>query len=312
LHTHRVAHRDLKPDNILFRFPSNVSHDHVVLDLTMVGVAMVIADFGEAYDFVGARATDMLMRYPVGMSRGGAFDCLAPEIRTTQPGDDVKLNYDRADIWSLGKILIGDLLPRTSGVTDEVRTLINGCYDIEPSKRLSCYETLTRVTQLLATVTRTVRVDDMSYDEALWKRVIDQGNQLSSPLSQSATPARFRTVLLDQQLVHKSTLPSLSSLPRCYCVPRSPMPPLTSLPITDEKVGNGIATDVRLIKSLGQGAYAVVYDGTCVFNNVVTRVAVKYMIAKGAPTSISTGAALVILFFGLTYISSLSFFISLE
>jgi hypothetical protein len=63
-----------------------------------------------------------------------------------------KLNYEKADIWSLGKIL-HDLIPHCNdSLTNEHRTLIEQCYAMDPSKRLSCHDAHQRSKRLINTL----------------------------------------------------------------------------------------------------------------------------------------------------------------
>jgi serine/threonine protein kinase len=46
LHRHRIAHLDLKPDNILFRLSSSVTRDSAMKNLCQHGVTAVLSDLG--------------------------------------------------------------------------------------------------------------------------------------------------------------------------------------------------------------------------------------------------------------------------
>jgi serine/threonine protein kinase len=69
LQAHRIAHRDLKPDNVLLQ---NVESEHE---------QAVLTDFGEAYDFVEHGHAGMSIPYvDGGLSKGGAIVAMSPEI----------------------------------------------------------------------------------------------------------------------------------------------------------------------------------------------------------------------------------------
>jgi serine/threonine protein kinase len=68
LHRHGIAHRDVKPDNIVFRIPSSVSKEMSLKDLITTGAQAVLTDFGECFDFKLAGVSDMklpLIRGPL-------------------------------------------------------------------------------------------------------------------------------------------------------------------------------------------------------------------------------------------------------
>jgi serine/threonine protein kinase len=43
-----VAHRDMKPDHILIRVPSSITREQAIMDLTLPGIVIALADFGNS------------------------------------------------------------------------------------------------------------------------------------------------------------------------------------------------------------------------------------------------------------------------
>jgi serine/threonine protein kinase len=46
LQDHRIAHRDLKPDNIMVRLPHGMTREDGIKDLFQPGIQVVLCDFG--------------------------------------------------------------------------------------------------------------------------------------------------------------------------------------------------------------------------------------------------------------------------
>ena len=97
LQAHRVAHRDLKPDNVLLANPNTP------------GEAAIITDFGVCFDFGSAEGMPgMRLPYPTDeMPKGGAQDALAPEIQRLRPSvaPMPSLDYEKNDQWCVGLIV---------------------------------------------------------------------------------------------------------------------------------------------------------------------------------------------------------------
>lgn len=93
LSTHRMVHRDLKPDNVLALGAGNTG-------------SVCVMDFGEALDCKAAYLEGFSMPFPPGrgIRNGGAQAYLPPEIKK-KAGKDVILNYSKSDLWSVGLIL---------------------------------------------------------------------------------------------------------------------------------------------------------------------------------------------------------------
>jgi serine/threonine protein kinase len=49
LHRHRIAHRDIKPDHIMFRLSPFVTEDSALRNLCQRGVTAVLCDFGNLF-----------------------------------------------------------------------------------------------------------------------------------------------------------------------------------------------------------------------------------------------------------------------
>lgn len=85
-----IAHRDLKPDNILVDVNTNAA----AADFPWV----VIADFGLC-------STQLRLPYQsMEVCKGGNAALMAPEIKTALPGAFATLDYSKADLWAMGTI----------------------------------------------------------------------------------------------------------------------------------------------------------------------------------------------------------------
>ncbi|KAK0132866.1 Serine/threonine-protein kinase PINK1, mitochondrial [Merluccius polli] len=85
-----VAHRDLKSDNVLLELDSDRSP------------RLVISDFGCCL-----AQSDGSLQLPfnsVWVNRGGNACLMAPEVATAVPGQDVFIDYSKADAWAVGTI----------------------------------------------------------------------------------------------------------------------------------------------------------------------------------------------------------------
>jgi hypothetical protein len=142
-----------------------------MFDTMCIGVVAVIADLGECCDFKGEGLLRML--YPFSIStlpRGGSIAYMAPEIAFTKAGPNVHLNYDKADIWSLGHVLVNMISNHLSPFDNRTKTLlhtdiISSTYPgvlhtllhqlivVDPSKRISCHE-LYRVASIMYDMNR--------------------------------------------------------------------------------------------------------------------------------------------------------------
>ncbi|XP_010721248.1 serine/threonine-protein kinase PINK1, mitochondrial, partial [Meleagris gallopavo] len=144
---HRIAHRDLKSDNILVEFDS-------------AGCPrLVITDFGccLADDSIGLR----LPFISTDMDRGGNSSLMPPEVTTASAGPGMVIDYSKADAWAVGAIayeILGlpnpfysygdsflesrsyceeELPSLPVGVPCEVKQVIRMLLLRDPSKRLS-------------------------------------------------------------------------------------------------------------------------------------------------------------------------------
>ncbi|XP_048823721.1 serine/threonine-protein kinase PINK1, mitochondrial [Lagopus muta] len=144
---HRIAHRDLKSDNILVEFDS-------------AGCPrLVITDFGccLADDSIGLRLPFISMD----MDRGGNSSLMPPEVTTASAGPGMVIDYSKADAWAVGAIayeILGlpnpfyscgdsflesrsyceeELPSLPVGVPCEVKQVIRMLLQRDPNKRLS-------------------------------------------------------------------------------------------------------------------------------------------------------------------------------
>ncbi|KAL3280758.1 hypothetical protein HHI36_003993 [Cryptolaemus montrouzieri] len=87
---HKIAHRDLKADNLLI--------DATELDAPI----LVISDFGCC---IADKSHGLLLPYSsYDIGKGGNAALMAPEIYTQQPGTFSILNYSKSDLWAAGSI----------------------------------------------------------------------------------------------------------------------------------------------------------------------------------------------------------------
>ena len=85
LHKSKVAHRDLKSDNVMLSFNSKSRHPW-----------LVITDFGCCLTGLKLPLTSEEV------NRGGNIALTAPEIVTPEPGPNVSLDYSKSDLWAAG------------------------------------------------------------------------------------------------------------------------------------------------------------------------------------------------------------------
>jgi len=101
LFTNRIVHRDLKPDNIIFLD----EYDFRTLKLI---------DFGCALECGKDGIKNFKMPYNVcQLSKGGAYYYLPPEVINAIAGDNVFIDYQKCDVYSIGVVLI-DMLSTKS------------------------------------------------------------------------------------------------------------------------------------------------------------------------------------------------------
>ncbi|XP_074654817.1 serine/threonine-protein kinase Pink1, mitochondrial-like [Tubulanus polymorphus] len=87
LHKHRVAHRDLKSNNVLIHRQKDEAE-------------LVICDFGSCL-------SEGRLKIPYNsseVSKGGNAALMAPEIAKAEPGPKSFLDYDKADVWAAGTL----------------------------------------------------------------------------------------------------------------------------------------------------------------------------------------------------------------
>lgn len=92
LQAHRIAHCDLKLDNVLLQ---NVKTEHEVA---------VVTDFGCCKDFNGNAEGHMAMPHPAGMQKGGSVMALAPEIHHAVGGPGQVIDYSANDQFAAAVI----------------------------------------------------------------------------------------------------------------------------------------------------------------------------------------------------------------
>jgi serine/threonine protein kinase len=121
LNSNFIAHRDLKPDNILLGGP-------LVSDMGDLSVpAMLkVSDFGSAWDLRGNQS--LCVPFLAAFPRGGAPTFLPPEIVNPRPGRGSVLDYRKADSWAVGKILYQMLAGEEPFTTEDNRTISDATY----------------------------------------------------------------------------------------------------------------------------------------------------------------------------------------
>ena len=104
LHRHKVAHRDLKSDNILIDEqlgrPPDGEEDFVLVEAACP--RLVISDFGCC---LADPRHGLLLPYPTAeVDKGGNAALMAPEVAMAVPGTFAAIDYSKADLWAAGTI----------------------------------------------------------------------------------------------------------------------------------------------------------------------------------------------------------------
>ena len=123
LQAHRVAHCDLKPDNVMLQ---NVKTDHEVA---------VVTDFGCSKDFTGYDG-HMAMPHPPGFGKGGSVMAWAPEVHHAVPGPGQIIDYSANDQFAAAlighEIMAGQADHPFPGAVDPVDFRDEVYTDVEP------------------------------------------------------------------------------------------------------------------------------------------------------------------------------------
>ena len=102
---HKIAHRDLKSDNILISVDSS-SYDSVGVDERVKSSFqfphLVISDFGCC--LADSKLGLKLPYSSLDTDRGGNVALMAPEVLYAEPGMFNSINYSKSDVWSAGAI----------------------------------------------------------------------------------------------------------------------------------------------------------------------------------------------------------------
>ncbi|KAK0395476.1 hypothetical protein QR680_001296 [Steinernema hermaphroditum] len=140
----RIAHRDIKSDNVLLDFESDDDIPHVVL-----------SDFGSAMS-----TGSWLLPYPNDrIDLGGNLALRAPEIRCAIPGPGVCVNYEKSDLWATATLgyeiftrenpfyhdlrsnnyLESDLPLLPKKLVSSIKTLLGDILAVDPAERPSAH-----------------------------------------------------------------------------------------------------------------------------------------------------------------------------
>ena len=128
IHSKNVIHRDLKLDNIMVSFDSDIDK----ANLNMMRARIKIIDFGFAIKLTKSNLAFSALGSPINM------DPIILKKFAKRGGDINKLGYDsKADIWSLGTIcyemLIGQAVFNAETMNELVKKVETGSYNVPTS-----------------------------------------------------------------------------------------------------------------------------------------------------------------------------------
>ena len=154
LHSKKIIHRDLKLDNILLNYPSNIKKE----DRDYSQSQVKIIDFGLSTQIDKSNLAKSFVGTPISMD-----PIILKKLNKAGGKDKFKFYDEKADIWSLGvityemltgqnlfkaknindlvnKVEQGDYSLEVNDLSDEIISFLNCMLQFEPEKRLSAVE----------------------------------------------------------------------------------------------------------------------------------------------------------------------------